>query len=66
VALVAAVVIGLTLFLLRRRAVRRQRARRLERMKRMEEIKRRRMIDLVEPADELGHVRVVTPRRNAG
>lgn len=67
VLLVAAVVIGLTLFLLRRRAVRRQRARRLERMKRMDEIKRRRMIDLVEPADELGHVRVVTPRtRSAG
>ncbi len=58
--------IGLVLFLLRRRAVRRQRARRLERMKRMDEIKRRRMIDLVEPADELGHVRVVTPRRSAG
>jgi serine-type D-Ala-D-Ala carboxypeptidase (penicillin-binding protein 5/6) len=66
-ALVVAVVIGLTLFLLRRRAVRRQRARRIARMKRMDEIKRRRMIDLVEPADELGHVRVVTPRtRSAG
>jgi len=66
VALVVALVLGLTLFILRRRAVRRQRARRLARMKRMEEIKRRRMIDLVEPADELGHVRVVTPRRSAG
>jgi D-alanyl-D-alanine carboxypeptidase len=67
VALVAVVVIGLAVFLLRRRAVRRQRARRIARMKRMEEIKRRRMIDLVEPADELGHVRVVTPRtRNVG
>jgi D-alanyl-D-alanine carboxypeptidase len=67
VAVVVALVLGLTLFLLRRRAVRRQRARRLARMKRMEEIKRRRMIDLVEPADELGHVRVVTPRtRSAG
>jgi D-alanyl-D-alanine carboxypeptidase (penicillin-binding protein 5/6) len=66
-ALVVAVVIGLTLFLLRRRAVRRQRARRIARMKHMDEIKRRRMIDLVEPADELGHVRVVTPRtRSAG
>jgi D-alanyl-D-alanine carboxypeptidase len=67
VALVVVVLFGLTLFLLRRRAVRRQRARRLARAKRMEEIKRRRMIDLVEPADELGHVRVVTPRtRSAG
>ena len=66
VALVVILVFGLTIFLLRRRAVRRQRKRRLERMKRMDEIKRRRMIDLVEPADELGHVRVVTPRRSAG
>jgi D-alanyl-D-alanine carboxypeptidase (penicillin-binding protein 5/6) len=66
IALLVALVLGLTLFLLRRRAVRRQRRRRLERMKRMDEIKRRRMIDLVEPADELGHVRVVTPRRSAG
>jgi hypothetical protein len=33
----------------------------------MDEIRRRRMIDRVEPADELGHVRVVTPRtRSAG
>jgi D-alanyl-D-alanine carboxypeptidase len=66
-AFVGAGVIGLTLFLLRRRAVRRQRARRIARMKRMDEIRRRRMIDLVEPSDELGHVRVVTPRtRSAG
>jgi serine-type D-Ala-D-Ala carboxypeptidase (penicillin-binding protein 5/6) len=65
VALVVVLVLGLTVFLLRRRAVRRQRARRLARMKRMDEIKRRRMIDLVEPADELGHVRVVTPRRSS-
>jgi D-alanyl-D-alanine carboxypeptidase (penicillin-binding protein 5/6) len=65
IALLVALVLGLTLFLLRRRAVRRQRRRRLERMKRMDEIKRRRMIDLVEPADELGHVRVVTPRRSS-
>jgi D-alanyl-D-alanine carboxypeptidase len=62
VLLVVVLVFLLTLFLLRRRAVRRQRARRLERMKRMEEIKRRRMIDLVEPGDPVGHVRVVPPR----
>lgn len=58
-------VVMLTLFFLRRRAVRRQRARRLARQQRMAEIRRRRMIDVVEPADAVGHVRVVsTPRRS--
>jgi D-alanyl-D-alanine carboxypeptidase (penicillin-binding protein 5/6) len=61
-ALVVMFVLLLTLFLLRRRAVRRQRARRIARQKRMAEIRRRRMIDVVDPAevvDEVSHVRVV-------
>ena len=55
----------LTLFLLRRRAVRRQRARRIARQKRMAELRRRRMIDLVDRAevvDRVSHVRVVPTR----
>ncbi len=62
-------VILLTLFLLRRRAVRRQRARRIARQKRMHEIRRRRMIDVVDPAaveaDEVSHVKVVPTGANA-
>jgi D-alanyl-D-alanine carboxypeptidase len=67
-ALVVLFVVLLTLFLLRRRAVRRQRARRIARQKRMAEIRRRRMIDVVDPSevvDEVSHVRVVPAQRNA-
>ncbi|MGZ4690255.1 MAG: D-alanyl-D-alanine carboxypeptidase family protein [Acidimicrobiia bacterium] len=56
---IVVVLLILALFLLRRRAVRRQRARRIARQKRMAEIRRRRMIDLLEPTEEPGHVRVV-------
>jgi D-alanyl-D-alanine carboxypeptidase len=62
-------VVLLTLFLLRRRAVRRQRARRIARQKRMAEIRRRRMIDVVDPAqvkvDEVSHVKVVPAQSEA-
>lgn len=64
-ALIFVFVVLLTLFLLRRRAVRRQRARRIARQKRMAEIRRRRMIDVVDPAEVVGdvsHVRVVPTR----
>jgi D-alanyl-D-alanine carboxypeptidase len=62
-------VVLLTLFLLRRRAVRRQRVRRIARQKRMAEIRRRRMIDVVDPAavkvDEVSHVKVVPTQSKA-
>jgi D-alanyl-D-alanine carboxypeptidase len=53
----------LVLFFLRRRAVKRQRARRLARQRRLAEMRRRRMIDVVEPRDRVGHVRVVPAER---
>jgi D-alanyl-D-alanine carboxypeptidase len=53
----------LVLFFLRRRAVKRQRARRLARQRRLAEMRRRRMIDVVEPRDRVGHVRVVPADR---
>jgi hypothetical protein len=57
----------LVLFFLRRRAVKRQRARRLARQRRLVEMRRRRMIDVVEPRDRIGHVRVVPlAERTAG
>jgi serine-type D-Ala-D-Ala carboxypeptidase (penicillin-binding protein 5/6) len=62
-------VVLLTLFLLRRRAVRRQRTRRIARQKRMAEIRRRRMIDVVDPAqvkvDAVSHVKVVPAQSEA-
>jgi D-alanyl-D-alanine carboxypeptidase len=57
-------VILLTLFFLRRRAVKRQRNRRLARQQRMAEVRRRRMIDIVEPRDQASHVRVVPVRES--
>lgn len=61
--------LGLTVFLLRRRAVRRRRARRLARQRAMAEARRRRrMIDIVEPPKRGGtrQVRIVDRRRRVG
>lgn len=60
--------LGLTVFLLRRRAVRRQRARRIARQRAMAEARRRRMIDIVEPHEREGasQVRVTSERRRVG
>jgi hypothetical protein len=61
IVVVVVVLVLLALFLLRRRAVRRQRARRIRRQKQLAEARRRRMIDVVEPGEPDGHVRVVPP-----
>ena len=61
IVVVVTVLVLLALFLLRRRAVRRQRARRIRRQKQLAEARRRRMIDVVEPGEPDGHVRVVPP-----
>ncbi|HEY3724356.1 MAG TPA: hypothetical protein VGN59_13480, partial [Acidimicrobiia bacterium] len=61
VVVVVVVLVLLALFLLRRRAVRRQRRRRITRQRQLAEARRRRMIDVVEPGEPAGHVRVVPP-----
>lgn len=61
----AVLIVGITLFVLRRRAVRKQRIRRIARQQRMAEMARRRMVDIVEPPEESTHVKVVPLHRRA-